>query len=516
MFLEINSNVGLVFNQFSGGIALVDVPWWQSLGINWLDGRFDVGQLPSTWEQLQSRDEYPILDSLGFLMTPSLHDSCQQKLADFGDLFSRERQTTFFVTPQTQQAGCPLSCTYCFQKGAEPEDELLLAAGGAEAVISFIEHYRLSRGLAPEKICIQLFGGEPIQSRFFDFWQQILEAVKRNGWRWAVVTSGATLTDRYVKMFCEYAQYGLQEFNITMDGVADVHDALRPLKSGRGSHDLIVRNIDTLLEHDLPVLLKTNFGKDNIDTYPEHLDFVLAQGWHRGNFALMVNVIQPFGGVDVGEQKVSEEALMLKVIEIFRRAPYCYLIPILRLEGKKLTGYLANAFGLPFPNTEASRKGKSVFDGYPYHAFCNPTKGNSWNIAPDGTLRTCNWMDGHGGMGEGSIFGASELTVLGRYTNHVACHSHCSGCDINTLCGGGCPIDMKTRTGYYDTCRDNHGDIIVNFVRGCVERGWLDTDLGDQNIRVLRGGFDLEYKYRDRFDPKTRISDPGCLSGLTV
>lgn len=512
MKLDFSSDVSLIVNQLNGAVALVNRPWWNALRISWIDGRLDDTQLPSSWDHLQLHPAYSQLDELGFLLTPEHHLRYRRQLIDFGQRFSRDRQTTFFVTPQTQQRGCPLSCTYCFQKRATPEQELLLSPGGAEAVTAFVRRYQRSRELPPEKICIQLFGGEPIQPRFFHFWQQILGAVKKYGWRWSVVTSGATLTPKYLELFLRYAPHGLQEFNITMDGVAHVHDTLRPLKSGQGTHGAIVRTIDTLLANHLPVLLKTNFGKANIGSYAAHLDEVIDRGWHQKNFALMVNVIQPFGNIDVAQQNVSEEVLMLEVIDIFRRQPYSALLPILRLEGKKLTGYLANAFGLPFANTAALRNGKPVFDGYPYHAFCNPTKGNSWNIAPDGTLRTCNWMDGHEDMDEGSIFDGTDIADLGRYTNHVACHDHCSACDISTLCGGGCPIDMKVRPRYYDTCRDNHGHIIAQFVEGCTNRGWLDTNLRGAPMRVLRRGFDLSYTYRDRADPATRISHPGQLA----
>ena len=512
MYLRINDTRGLVFNQFTGGTMVVDRAWWESLGIFWIDGRFEKVRLQET-PTLGDTQYWQTLVDLGFVTTSERHVESVQKLVDFGKRFQKERQTTFFITPQTQKRGCPLSCGYCFEKAVEPERERLLEDGGVEAVVNFIILYQKTHNLASEKISLQLFGGEPVQDRFYDFWHRILSAVRTHGWRWSVVTSGATFTPKMFDLFSEFAPYGLQEFNITLDGIASVHNALRPFKSGGGTHELIVNNVDELLRRDLPVLLKTNFGKDNIGTYREHLDNVLSRGWQYGNFVLMVNVIQSFGGLNTEGHTEHEDSLMLKIIEVFRTEPYRGFVPLLRLEGKKLTGYLANTFGLPFSNTENLRRGKPVFEAYPYHAFCNPTKGNSWNIAPDGTLRTCNWMSGHEGFGEGSIFDLDSF-VGGRFTNHVACNNHCSGCDISTLCGGGCAIDINKQPGYFDTCRVKYGAVVEAFVLGCVERGWLDLRLEGRPFRILRSGFDFDYTYHDRFDPQKRISTVGAFGAI--
>lgn len=518
----------LVVHQLTGAVILAETAWWEKLGLDWIGQRLDpelVQRLPAHCPceyagllaaGFASKEEYDMLDKLGFLLTQKRITKYIGQITAFGERFARERQTTFFVTPQTQKTGCPLSCVYCFQKKAEPQAERLLEDGSTVAIEHFIKRYADVKGLLPNRICIQLFGGEPIQGRFYDFWRAMLEIVKRNGWRWTPVTSGATFTAEYFDLFEEYAPYGLQEFNITFDAVPEGQNLLRPFKSGQGTHAVIKQNVDELLRRGLPVKIKTVLGRDNVHHYRKHLANMMAWGWHKGNMVIETNVIFPFGGTDTLGQAVPEDDVMLEVIAAFREAPFRKLIPIVRTEGKKLTGYLANAFGLPIPRSEELRRGKPVFEGYPYHSFCNPGKGVTYNIAPEGTLRTCNWMDGREGFGEGNIFDPNlDIAQLGRYRNFVSCHPHCSKCDISTLCGGSCAIDIQLQADHFASCRPRYGAVIERFVNGCVKRGWLDASmksLEGRRFRILRPSFDLHYTYRDRFDPITRISDPACLA----
>jgi len=529
MRVAIGGRKSLVVNQLTGAVLIVDDAWWDQLGLGWIEKPIAPETLPdcpchygdvlAMRPDLMSAEELHLFgdkDGMDFFLTRKRYQRYLDRITAFGERFARERQTTFFVTPQTQKTGCPLDCVYCFQKKAEPQAERLIEEGNVPAIEHFIRRYRDAKALRDERICIQLFGGEPVQARFYEFWRRILEMVKRNGWRWTPVTSGATFTPEFFDLFEEFAPYGLQEFNITFDAVPEGQNLLRPFKSGQGTHAAIKANVNELLRRGLPVKIKTVLGRDNIRHYRQHLSNMMEWGWHRGNMVIETNVVFPFGGTDTRGQAIPEDDVVLEVVAAFRDEPFRELIPIIRTEGKKLTGYLANAFGLPFPQSEALRRGKPVFEAYPYHAFCNPGKGVTYNIAPDGTLRTCNWMDGREGFGEGNIFDpALNVAELGRYRSFVSCHPHCSKCDISTLCGGSCAIDIQQApSSHYLHCRENYGGVIERFVRGCISRGWVDASLGERPYKVLRTSFDFDYRYRDRFDAGSRISDPHQLAAM--
>lgn len=526
----------LVMNPLTGATLVADQKWWESTGLSWVAQPINLATIPNCecdykilkGEQGQhqsglftgeknscTKTEWQTLKDLGFFLTPKGYSEGLAKITEFGETFRKKRQTTFFITPDTQKKGCPLSCAYCFQKGAGEKELQLLKEGSVGAIEAFISWYQKENGLPNEGISIQLFGGEPFQAKFRPFWYKVLEMVKRNGWCWAAVTSGATIQREDIVMIKEYQQYNLQELNITLDGLQAEHDALRSFKGGRGTWQTIVDNITKLLEQGIPVLVKTNFGVSNIGTYPKFLDFVKNEtDWRDGDLVLMTNIIQSFGDISTGGVKGTEDNLILALCDICSRPEYQCFLPILRLEGKKLTGYLAHILGPKvICNAHTLRNGKVIFDNYPYQGFCNPAKGTSWNIDPDGKLRACNWMDGNEGFVEMDIFNQQTWVNRSKHSGGVACNSTCSKCDISTICGGGCVIDIQKKGDggeYYLGCREKHYNIINPFVQGCIDRGWFDTELDGQNFKILSEGFNFDYKYYNRAFPKTRISFAGA------
>jgi pyruvate-formate lyase-activating enzyme len=389
-----NSNQSIVLNPLTGATLLVDNAWWEQTGLSWVEKPIDLQKIPGCGcdykvlkgqkgkhpsgsfvgsENSCTDEEWDVLKKLGFFVTSKSYKESMDKITEFGETFRKKRQTTFFITPDTQKSGCPLNCGYCFQKGADNKERNLLRSGSVSEIENFITWYQKENDLPNESICIQLFGGEPFQTKFRPFWYKVLEMVKRNGWCWAVVTSGATIQKKDVVMIKKYQHYNLQELNITLDGLEAEHNALRPFKGGRGTWQTIVSNITTLLEQGIPVLVKTNFGVNNITTYHQFLDFVKNEtNWRDGDLVLMTNIIQSFGDISTGGVKGTEDNLILALCDIFSRPEYQCFLPILRLEGKKLTGYLAHILGPQIiRDAHTIRNGKVVFDNYPYQGQCS-------------------------------------------------------------------------------------------------------------------------------------------------
>jgi radical SAM protein with 4Fe4S-binding SPASM domain len=537
MKVSLSTNTSLVVNPLNGVSMIVNNDWWNSLSLDWLSSPVALEHIPicgCDYKTLKGETgkhptgtflgtpnsctlhEWDFLKKNDFFLTQKLYQEKLDGISNFAEVFRKKRQTTFFITPDTQNKGCPLACVYCFQKEAEHSEKALLKEGSISQIKEFIRWYQLENNLPAESICIQLFGGEPFQSKFRPFWYEILELVKNNGWCWAAVTSGATITREDVVMIQQYKDFNLQELNITCDGLEDEHNALRPYKGGRGTWKTVVGNISMLLDADIPVLVKTNFGVKNIKSYPLFLDMIKNNtNWRAGDLVLMTNIIQSFGDVETQGVKGTEDALILALCDIFSHPDYQCFLPIIRLEGKKLTGYLAHVLGPKVvKDADRERNGKAVFDNYPYQGFCNPAKGTSWNMDPEGYMRACNWMDGQKDFIEMSIFDKSTWQNKSRYFNPVSKNPTCSRCDISTLCGGGCAIDIQKKGSdgeYFLSCREKHYRIINDFVTGCVERGWVDVRLTEgTNFRVLSEGFDFDYTYYNRAFKRTRISQKGA------
>ncbi len=533
MKVRISNETSLVVNPLTGTALIVKEEWWNKLPMSWIEKPLDSANLPtckceykplkgiqgshpsmSAQWNVCTESEWNFLNESSFFLTQKVYQEKLDAITEFAEVFRKKRQTTFFITPDTQAKGCPLACVYCFQKEAEHASRPLLENGSVEAIEKFVQWYQTENQLPSHGICVQLFGGEPFQGKFRALWYEILEMVKRNGWCWAAVTSGATIVQEDIVMIKKYQNNNLQELNITLDGLEEEHNSFRPFKGGNGTWSTVVSNIGLLLDAGIPVLVKTNFGVKNIATYPRFLDLIKKTNWRSGDLVIMTNLIQSFGEVETGGTKGTEDALILALCDILSHPDYQCFLPIIRLEGKKLTGYLANILAPKvIQDARVKRNGKVVFDDYPYQGFCNPAKGTSWNIDPEGFMRTCNWMDGQKEFVEMSVFNTQTWVSESRYFNPISKHSICSKCDISTLCGGGCAIDIqkKEKGEYYLSCREKHYEIITGFVLGCVQRGWLNPNLpSSDNYRLISPGFNFDYKYYNRAITSDRISHAGA------
>ncbi len=136
---------------------------------------------------------------------------------------------------------CNLACGYCIQ-GEHPSHAGHMSLEQADAVSAWIEG-RLE-ALRSSRLVITFFGGEPLLN--VPALERVATAVYGAAARRDVdlaidvVTNGLLLTralvDRLVPL-------GLRTVKVTLDGDAATHDRQRPTHGGRGSFDVILRNL---------------------------------------------------------------------------------------------------------------------------------------------------------------------------------------------------------------------------------------------------------------------------------
>jgi uncharacterized protein len=129
-----------------------------------------------------------------------------------------------------------------------------------------------------DEIKIIFYGGEPLLST--ELIVYILERLKSlaevSGKRYSfsLITNGTLLTTDVIK---EMMPFGLTSADITLDGPKNIHDIFRPFKSGKGTFDLIVRNIKDVCDM-INVQIGGNFTKENYKEFPRLLDYLIDNG----------------------------------------------------------------------------------------------------------------------------------------------------------------------------------------------------------------------------------------------
>jgi uncharacterized protein len=151
---------------------------------------------------------------------------------------------------------CNLSCWYCTQN--HPPGRM--NARTRQAIVRLAAR-RLEQDVG--RVHLDWFGGEPLLC--FDDVFAISRDIKtrcadRNrGFDNSITTNASLITDEMIGGFDEI---DLRTFQITLDGSQRTHDETKKLKSGRGTYDRIIANIEALCERlaGVCITLRVNYS----------------------------------------------------------------------------------------------------------------------------------------------------------------------------------------------------------------------------------------------------------------
>lgn len=142
--------------------------------------------------------------------------------------------------------------------------------------------------------------------------KNILEKCKEMEIPIHIVTNGYDL-HHYIDIL---KQYNIASMQITLDGLKDDHDSRRFLVGGKGSYDRIVQNIGLALEAGVPITLRTNVNKKNLESIIDLVNDYNMREWvkypnFRYYFKSTLRCYEEIGDA------LSDVELMAKVHELF-------------------------------------------------------------------------------------------------------------------------------------------------------------------------------------------------------
>ncbi len=334
---------------------------------------------------------------------------------------------------------CNLACSYCYAEGGsfgnEPRN---MPWEVAEAAVR-----RLIAGASPgERVNLAFMGGEPLLNR-----TTIRRATELAAGLAAAadvkagfsVTTNGTLVSADDAAFFEQHAFAV---TISLDGVGDVHDRLRPMKGGRGSYGRILENLGPLLAcaMRMQVTARVTVTPRNLDLRTT-LDEFIGLGFHSVGFAPML--ASPGGRDQTGEHDLS---VLLKEMIACGRVFEAHAVA-----------------GQPYPFSNMMSALTEIHRGTHRPYPCGAGAGYM-GVSADGELAACHRFvaDAIGTMG--SLDHGVDLTRQNRWLaeRHVHRQEPCRSCWARYLCGGGCHHEVIRR-----------GRPACEFIRG-----WLDYCLG--------------------------------------
>lgn len=186
---------------------------------------------------------------------------------------------------------CNFRCTYCYEKFARGT----MRPAVREAIKAMVR----DRLPSLRRLSINWFGGEPLYGfrAIEDLGPFFSEMARDHGLLFGsgMTTNGYLLTPDVAERILGW---GITDFQITLDGIAEDHDKHRPSRDGRPTFTVIYDNLVALAQRteDFSVRLRVNFDRANSPRLAEFLnDFSKTFSSDR-RFELAFHAVGKWGG----------------------------------------------------------------------------------------------------------------------------------------------------------------------------------------------------------------------------
>lgn len=158
---------------------------------------------------------------------------------------------------------CNLDCTYCYASGGDyGETAQKMSAGTA------LERLQETAASHSEIKLIQFFGGEPLLNH--PLIKTVVEETRRlvnQGTlayepTYGIVSNLTLLNDELVDLLADIKC----NIVVSIDGPQQIHDSLRPTKSGKPTHSIIMQNLERLKQRGIKFSVEVTYTKKHLDS----------------------------------------------------------------------------------------------------------------------------------------------------------------------------------------------------------------------------------------------------------
>jgi len=428
-FIPLTDNYYILYNTFSGAITLIDKE-----AKNYIE-KEDFSKIPP--EMLS------YLQKEGFIVPSNLDEIKRYQYHFFKSVFSTETISYAILTTYD----CNFACIYCYERLRGMTSPVYMDLSTAKQVVEYIK--RNAKSSSCKKILIVLYGGEPLLH--LDPALYILENIRRFCLKndieliSSIATNGSLMTREVIKKLLNYNLRGVQ---VTIDGIREIHDKRRPFKNGRGSFDIIMKNIiDTIdLLPPKTIVIRSNIDKTNYKDYPMLLDYLADLGLKD---KINIDIGFPLG------------------------IPEDMPCPVTMFKGKELAEMIFELWKV------AMEKGFEYWRE-PSNMICAAKRVAPEAIDPRGNVYKCWGLIADERFCVRNIREDKYRPIFYEYiTRNMSLPQKCKECNILPFCGGGCLYESYTRTG-------NPFNII------CVDslsKEMLETDIKLYTIRKYKNIF---------------------------
>lgn len=388
--------VHLAFNAMSGGFFSVAKDKYDHL-LKMLNPPYSY-----EGEDEESKAIYKQLLEGRFLIE---HDIDELEVLKVRNLISRFKTNSIGLTVMVTRQ-CNFACQYCYENKCSDRMERSLATN----LVKFLQREIPTK----KRLHINWFGGEPLLC--FDLIKEVSESIinicreSKCYYSASLTTNGYLLTKDVSR---ELDQLNFNVVQVTLDGPPDIHDKRRPLLSGGGTFDQILKNLKEF-DSRAACLIRINVDKSNADRGGEIFD-------HLSDLRTRGNVFITFGLVDP-----SSPACGTYVSNCLSEAEYANAIVKL--------SKIAQEKGFKLQQEPRARA----------HAFCHAVIFTNFTLDPTGKIFRCSveTVNDKDAVGYLDPEGRVKITNQARINPWLSWNPTedplCRDCEVLPLCMGGC------------------------------------------------------------------------------
>ncbi len=310
---------------------------------------------------------------------------------------------------------CNLACRYCFaEEGEYHGRRALMSYEVGKKALDFL----IANSGSRKNLEVDFFGGEPLLN-----WQVVKdlvaygreqEKIHNKNFRFTLTTNGVLLNDEVQ----EFVNREMSNVVLSIDGRKEIHDRMRPFRSGKGSYDLVLPKFQKLADsrNQERYYVRGTFTKYNKDFSKDVL--------HLADLGFRQISVEPVVGTQDEEYALQKEDLP----EVFAEYDRLAAEMVRRLGTEKAFTFFHFMLDLTGGPCVAKRL-SGCGSGTEYLA-----------VTPWGDLYPCHQFVGEERYRMGNVDeGVKEMRIRDEFkTCNVYSKESCRNCFAKFYCSGGC------------------------------------------------------------------------------
>lgn len=445
-----NNGYNIVLDVNSGSVHVVDDIAYDAISLYEENPDTVKSEIMKLYKELNENDADELIEDIeslkesGELFSEDIYEDYIDEIAD--------RETVVKALCLHIAHDCNLSCRYCFAGKGEynGESALMSLNVGKRALDFLIENSGNRRNLE-----VDFFGGEPLMN--FEVVKDIvaygrsLEEKYNKKFRFTLTTNGVLLNDDVI----EFAGREMSNLVLSIDGRKELHDYMRPFRSGAGSYELILPKFKKAADarHQTDYYARGTFTHFNTDFDKDVL--------HLADLGFKQISVEPVVAKPTEDYAIKDEDIAA-ICEAYDRLAAEMLKREKEGNGFNFFHFMIDLTGGPCVAKRLSGCGS----GTEYLA-----------VTPWGDLYPCHQFVGNEAFLLGNIYDGIKRTDICRSFKKCNVYSKpkCKDCFAKFFCSGGCAANAY----------NFEGDINESYETGCIlERKRVECALMLQAARA--------------------------------